>query len=340
MHYYFVLILMILSSCQSIKPKQKVSMVVSKTAPSKLGINGGFINYYGNKSLTEKSDCIKRAIIVVHGANRNADDYFRYMTDAVLMAKKSFETLVIAPHFKTSDDPLEENEVYWSSQGWRKGNLDQVGLNLSAYDFINKFMDLIEINFSNIEEIVLTGHSAGGQLTQRFVGIAAKDRLIPVRFIPTNLGSYLYFDEYRPNSEGVFKYPWVRKDDGDLYMSDDFALDDTSCERTFNDYKYGLEQRNTMGLSKSSEGIREYYLKSDITYFLGDADTEINEWVDTTCNAMLQGSNRYTRGLNYVEYLKERYPNASHKIVIVPGVAHSAREMYQSKEGIELLFPN
>ena len=339
-----VLVCLILLSCNPSPNLLNTAFIermpsVSSGNVYRLELRGGWIGYYATQSLALKSDCVKRAVIVVHGANRNADDYFRYMSDAVSIAGKTLETFVIAPHFKTEEDTLGEGEVFWTSQGWRKGNLDQIGKNLSAYDFINQIMNELESKFPNLNDLVLTGHSAGGQLTQRFTAVGSKARKIKVRYIPSNLSSYMYFDEIRPTPNGM-KYPWVRGDNGDLHLSKEFELTDSSCERTYNDYKYGLEQRNTVGLNNPTDIIKVKYLVSDTTYFLGEADTEINDWVDTSCEAMLQGSNRYERGLGFYQYIKQRYPHAEHKLVVVPGVAHSAKEMYQSKQGINLLFFN
>lgn len=341
-----ILVCLILLSCTDPSPNlfntaylQSIPTVSSAEDVYRLELRGGWISYYATQPLELTSPCVKRAVIVVHGANRNADDYFKYMSTATALAKRTLDTYVIAPHFKTEEDPLGEGEAYWTSQGWRKGNLDQTGKNLSAYDFINKIMDELETQFPNLTDLVLTGHSAGGQLTQRFAAIGSKPREIKVRYIPSNLSSYLYLDELRPTPNGM-RYPWVRGEDGDLHLSKDFNVTDSSCERTYNDYKYGLEQRNTVGLKYRTTLIKVKYLVSDITYFLGDADTEINSWVDTSCEAMLQGPNRYERGLSYYDYMKEQYPQAEHRLVVVPNVAHSAKEMYQSKQGINLLFYN
>ncbi|MEL7534129.1 MAG: hypothetical protein AAFN10_22675, partial [Bacteroidota bacterium] len=65
---------------------------------------------------------LKSAVIVVHGNNRNANEYFSWMSNAILGINKQNETAIIAPHFKTSDDiGGNSNLIYWSSNGWKRG---------------------------------------------------------------------------------------------------------------------------------------------------------------------------------------------------------------------------
>ncbi|MDD5445255.1 MAG: alpha/beta hydrolase, partial [Pseudomonas fluorescens] len=44
------------------------------------------------------------------------------------------------------------------------------------------------------------------------------------------------------------------------------------------------------------------------------------------------------RGHNYVDYLKARHPQLSHKLVEVPGVGHDGDKMFTSPEGEKVLF--
>ncbi len=63
-----------------------------------------------------------RAVIVVHGADRNPDAYFERMVEAVRLSGLTPNTLVIAPHFQTEDDDPGADEPTWTESGWKKGH--------------------------------------------------------------------------------------------------------------------------------------------------------------------------------------------------------------------------
>src|ERR1044072_8402536 len=72
---------------------------------------------YRTYSLTEKNENIRRAFILVHGAGRDADNYFRNALAAAFLAGALDDPIVIPPRFpsKTAgcNDKLAEHEVNW-----------------------------------------------------------------------------------------------------------------------------------------------------------------------------------------------------------------------------------
>ena len=62
--------------------------------------------------------------------------------------------------------------------------------------------------FPALKEVVVAGHSAGGQLVQRYavVGRPAA-RSAGLRFVVSNPSSYLYFSDERPQGDGRFAAP-------------------------------------------------------------------------------------------------------------------------------------
>src|SRR5579871_1473569 len=83
---------------------------------------------YRTHSLITKNENITRAFILVHGAGRDADNYFRTATAAAFLAGALEDTIVIAPRFASNDgrgcrDALAPGEVNWSCNGdsWRSG---------------------------------------------------------------------------------------------------------------------------------------------------------------------------------------------------------------------------
>ena len=79
--------------------------------------------YFSNKNIAVTNEEVTKIIIVVHGTNRNADDYFETMEDAMFQrAGLIDQTIIVAPQFLTEEDVeafnLNRDYPYWSSDGW------------------------------------------------------------------------------------------------------------------------------------------------------------------------------------------------------------------------------
>src|SRR5262245_54201978 len=76
---------------------------------------------YTSYPLDRRNDRIVRALIMVHGTNRNADHYFATAMAAAFLAGAVDDTIVIAPHIIACNDKPDVNEVVWSCGGdsWR-----------------------------------------------------------------------------------------------------------------------------------------------------------------------------------------------------------------------------
>src|SRR6478735_8866350 len=76
---------------------------------------------YTSHSLGSRNDRLRRALIMVHGTNRNADHYFATAVAAAFLAGALDDTVVIAPHIIACNDQPDVNEVGWSCGGdsWR-----------------------------------------------------------------------------------------------------------------------------------------------------------------------------------------------------------------------------
>src|SRR5262245_49702593 len=58
---------------------------------------------YSTYPLDKKNEQIVRALIVVHGQGRDADNYFRTSLAATFLANAMTDTMVISPRFASSD---------------------------------------------------------------------------------------------------------------------------------------------------------------------------------------------------------------------------------------------
>src|SRR5262245_30173140 len=72
---------------------------------------------YRTYALDQRNDRITRALIMVHGAGRDADNYFRTALAATFLANALDDTVVISPRFASNgggcNDMLGDNEVNW-----------------------------------------------------------------------------------------------------------------------------------------------------------------------------------------------------------------------------------
>lgn len=114
------------------------------------------------------------AVFVIHGTNRNADDYLGYLDD--------LDTLVIAPEFQEAGPGL-----YWSS-GWKQGDKSKDSERVSSFEVLDRMVEMFH-------GVAIIGHSAGGQFVSRY---AAGTRLQGLTYIVANPSSYLYLDTSRP----------------------------------------------------------------------------------------------------------------------------------------------
>jgi len=294
------------------------------TTESSLNIQGHLFSYFENHSLKDANADIDTAIIVVHGSDRNAITYYGTIVGIADQLGKSKTTMVIAPHFKLSADSRLTNELSFTDEGWLRGDVstDQAISSFAVIDeFINRLSDASL--FPKLKTIIVTGHSAGGQLTQRYaLGSPLQPQNIAIRYIVTNPGSYAYLSSKRPVSG----------------KTNSFEIPQTRCA-DYDDYKYGLQHLNAYLGQTSSTEIVNRYLNREVTYLLGEADL-ITDELDNDCEAVLQGKTRFERGKNFKASLDQEFPGNLHKIATVPGVGHTEYGMYRSEVGKKVLFPD
>jgi pimeloyl-ACP methyl ester carboxylesterase len=278
--------------------------------------------------LSAPHPAITRAIVVFHGLHRNAQAYFHDVEEARKRAGTAgTNTLLIAPQFLNEDDArahkLPAQILRWRGAKWEGGEPATKPAAISSYDAIDAILARLSDRtlFPNLREIVLAGHSGGGQIVQRYavVGhqIAAVEKAgIALRYVAANPSSYVYFDDYRP-VQGAAR----------------------GCGE-FNTWKYGLRHVPPYMGSVSATEFETAYVSRHVTYLLGTADDDPNgPDIDKACAAEAQGPTRLRRGTNYFGYLQSRHSTGlEHRVLLVPGVAHDARQMFTSTCGIDALF--
>jgi hypothetical protein len=287
---------------------------------------------YRSHPLTAQNPAITRALVMVHGAGRDANNYFRTAVAAAFLAGALDDTIVIAPRFASRDggcnDALAADEVSWSCAGdsWRSGGAASSDKTLTSYDFADEILRRLARKnvFPNLQRIVFAGHSAGGQFTNRYeMANQVHDSLgVPITYVVANPSSYAYLEPVRLSGDGK-----------------EFRTfgDGRNCT-TYDNWPYGLQKR-TGYASKMSDGqLREQLVSRPTTYLVGELDTLPLAGFDSSCPAMAQGANRMLRGQAFGRYVNERL-GAKHTTLVIPLCGHNARCMFTADTALALLFP-
>jgi hypothetical protein len=92
---------------------------------------------YSSYPLDKPNATVTRALIMVHGAGRNADHYFTTALAAAFLAGALENTIIVAPRLIASPDKPEANEVLWANS-WRSGGISPTHPTLNSFDFIDE----------------------------------------------------------------------------------------------------------------------------------------------------------------------------------------------------------
>jgi len=288
---------------------------------------------YRTYALDQKNDRVARALVVVHGQGRDADNYFRTALAAAFLAGALDDTIVISPRFASNNgtgcrDTLAANEVNWSCAGdsWRSGGISTSNKELTSYDFMDEILRKLARKdiFPNLKGIVLTGHSAGGQYVTRYeMANQVNDKLgVPLTYVVSNPSSYAYLDPERPTGANNELRPF-----GDA----------RNCT-TYDSWPYGLKNRTGYTAKLGDDQLKQQLAARSVTYLLGEIDILPLGGFDSSCPAMAQGPTRLARGQAFANYVTAKY-KAAHKTVVVPLCGHNARCMFTSEIALPILFP-
>ena len=107
-----------------------------------LGGGPGRSMIYRTYSLEAPNERVTRALIMIHGTNRNADHYFDTAKAAAFLAGAIDDAVVIAPRIVCGTDPLEPNEINWPCGGdsWRSGGMSTTHPALSSFDIVDEIL--------------------------------------------------------------------------------------------------------------------------------------------------------------------------------------------------------
>jgi hypothetical protein len=283
--------------------------------------------YYCNRPLAVEDPGIRRAIIVIHGSGREANEYFDTIMDTLPASADpardwSRKTVVLAPHFQEKDDATRHE--YWWKGDWNAGG-DSGGI--SSFSVVDTLVARLRGgSFPNLKWILITGHSAGGQFVQRYAAFTDID-LLPapnaasVKFIPSNPSSYVYLNEYRFNEDlNTWVIPRGRK------------------SKDYDKFKYGLDDLEDYAQDRGASWARNHLPKRWVELLAGTADIVASSSFDDSKEAMWQGDSRYERAQRFDAFMDRFYAPNRFSVTPVPNVGHDHRQIYASAQAIKALY--
>jgi pimeloyl-ACP methyl ester carboxylesterase len=307
---------------------------------------------YSTYSLDRPNTTVTRALIMVHGANRNADHYFETATAAGFLAGALNNTIIIAPHFTAGRDKPQANEVMWPERGdtWRSGGMSPSNPTISAFDFADEILRKLADRklFPNLRHIVVTGHSAGGQFATRYeMANKVHGTLgnVTVTYVVANPSSYAWPAAVRPLPVGDANPATADKealgDDGEkVHTQFTYGPFDSTAPRVanYNHWPAGLENRKGYTEKMTDQQLKKQLVERPTTYLLGQVDVLPLGGFDSSPSAMAQGPTRRARGEAFFKYVNETL-GAKHKAIIVPECGHNDRCIYTTDVVFPVIFP-
>ena len=294
---------------------------------------GGRLNYFASRqpSGVGAVPAPSAALVVVHGHPRDAAKSFEAGLLAARNASLLENMLVIAPVFQVDAKSARacgspgvpearDGDLLWTCASWIEGGPARNGQRPTSFAAMDALLAGLVQAWPGLRSITVAGFSAGAQMVQHYIGFAA-ERLhagVPVRYVVAAPGTWLYFDDTRPQG----------KPDG--------------CPQ-FNRWKYGTHDLPP-GIGRSAEQARAQYALADISYLNGELDSGAGPGaayriLDKSCAAMAQGPDRLRRGLAYAEYDRQRLaPDRQRQVVVIPGCAHDVACVLPSPAARVALF--
>lgn len=301
----------------------------------RLALGSGYLPYYRTFALDTVHPDVTRAVIVVHGSEANYASYFTTMNAAAMDVGVSNTTAIIAPQFQkkgstcVSSTP-KSDEFYWTCNGWKDGDdpVNTFARPVSSYEFIDQFVTLLDDknNFPNLQQIVVTGHSAGAQFVAHYAPINRVDgtTITPISYVTANATVLLYLNNLRLDSGGS-----CSPEGG---CDADFVpfYDRAACPG-YNLYRYGLSKLNRYAGQTGADAITANMTSRPITFLVGSDD--VLPPAEKGCAANAQGRTRLERNINYWNYLQAVWGATNTTLDVIQGCPHDASCMYRSPDG-------
>jgi len=319
-----------------------------------IGPGSSQVLVYRNYPLTSTNPAITRAVVVVHGASRDADNQFRSMLAGAFVAGALDNTLVVSIRFASNNgegcaDKVADREATWQCSGperWTAGGRAVDNPGVTTFDLMDELLLKLSHRdtFPNLRMIVLAGHSAGGMFVNRYemANLAHAKVTVPVRYVVANPSSYGYLDASRP-SVTVFAANVSALGPGYVAALPEKPPapfgpfgDARNCTG-YDQWPYGLKDRVGYAAKLTDDQLKAQAVARSTVYLLGGLDILPLFGFDASCAAMAQGPTRLARGLAWIRYVTDTL-GAKHEVRLVPNCGHNSRCMFTDDGVVELLF--
>jgi hypothetical protein len=320
--------------------------------PRPLLVQGRYVEYYASHDLGAYNPDVKRAVILVHGLDGRARNYYNALHGSKCAAERlgwapdaTQETILIAPHFLSDEEEdvlLPSDYHYWKGNSWAAGNHSEASPTVSSYSVMDAFISQLagarslrnlSRRFPNLRMIVVAGFSAGGQFAHRYAATNGREGSltgIEMRYVVGAPSSYLYLDNRRPYYDGFegVGVPYVLGGYPPAWSPRPGFYTAPFCPLTYNAWKYGLDQLNTYAGAVGAATIRERLVGRNVIVLVGTDDNTDSNHLDTSCPALLQGPNRLDRARQFLDYMEARFSTHRHRLFEVAGAHHDVGELF------------
>ncbi|OEU20707.1 hypothetical protein FRACYDRAFT_234339 [Fragilariopsis cylindrus CCMP1102] len=338
-----------------------------------------------------KFEGAEKAIIIIHGSLRDADDYFCTGLSLIQEEKEIYtntndNVMIIAPKFLSVDDKDEDYDddrfLVWADQVKAYGSFlwhpyrygaDATNAPISSYAALDNLVEYLVTatdRFPKLQNITLVGHSAGGQMLQRWALLSNSPawNTMNIRTVVANPNSYCYPDDRR----------WlapVTETETDTETEIETGTETETANTPIHTHdtksyamvKYHSERKNHTPTQTSNKIFRrpttdildstscpEYnkwlwglegggelpcsYRDNAVIYLSGEYDTIPK--TNDRCGNTLQGKNRNERARNFFNGLHEYFGRPVHNLYVIPKSDHDHSIMFQSALGRDAIFGN
>jgi hypothetical protein len=318
---------------------------------------------YSTYKVDSYNPALRRALILVHGANLMGGYFFRHGMAAAILAGALDNTMVVSTYFL---DPhvgkrrpakpewrRQSNEVVWPEghTSWRAGGMSPTDPALSSFDYVDEIVRKLADKkiFPNLTKIVIAGFSAGGQYVSRYEMANRVDGAVSgvaISYVVGDPSSFAWptalrplpVGDARPNSAVEAYKESVGKNSTMPHTEFTYGPFNRTKAPKYDDWPYGLENLKGYVAGMSADRLRSNLVTRSVTYVEGQVDTLPISGFDSSPKADAQGPQRRARGEAFVMYL-DHHLGAKQTLVIVPGCSHNSRCVLTADNVLPLLFP-
>jgi len=222
-----------------------------------------------------------------------------------------------------------------STKQWAFGGFDD-DKEITYYEALDSVVSWAQERYPSLKKVVVAGNSAGSMTIYRWAVLSANGQYgktvngLPMATVVSAPSNYMYLSEERP-----VKSCTRDEDTKETHKCSKFKVpsgkDKTtqrSCNHKYNNYGYAPgrikntsaagkylvrnENLDVSATQKIEEELQESFKTKDIFFLAGSMDKAscAEHSCAGDCSSMAQGYNRLQRMLNYVSYLKWKFPDA------------------------------